>query len=599
MDQSIHTKTSIAVLPFVNRSTNGENEFFCDGITEEIINALANIPQLKVTSRTSSFYFKNKTTPIPEIAEQLQVSSILEGSVRLGGNMLRISAQLVDASSDSQVWSSTWDRKLENIFEIQDEISLLIADKLREQFGHFEINHRLAAFTTNNIGAYEHFLQGKHLLNKWNPEDVNKAISHFERATEIDPNLLDGHMGLADAYGFLATAGFAPREASWKKALVYMEYVKERNPDHPVLNYLQANYVFFTEANFSKAFHYTQKCIQAKPNYPEGQQFMSFLYMLSNNLDKGKEHLQYLMAIDPLNHESLFYQAYYLYRINKYDQSYAISKKLLADNPKNLPARMVSWYTLVQLGNYEQVLEEVDAIPEEMVMPDDRTGIKAIACLLSDQAEQAAPYMDEIFKRSSENASHQADAYAYWMYAWLGKANEAFAVVDKLFSHRSSIILLHYYGKLAMGLRKDPRFAEYAERIFKVSEPSTKTERTSGYEPEPVVAEKMKDALLDYLEKEQPYLNPSVSLRSLAQNLEMGPNQLSWLLNEKLGKNFNEFINDYRIAHFKELAVDPSNGHISLIGLAFESGFNSKTVFNTYFKKVEGMTPSAFVKQNS
>ena len=209
--QKIINKT-IAVLPFVNMSASAENEYFSDGITEEIINALSKVNNLKVTSRTSSFYFKNKNIPVKQIAKELNVSAILEGSVRLSGDTIRITAQLIQAEEDFHFWSETWDRKLENIFQIQDEISLLIAEKLREQFGHFEIQDRLVEKQTDNIDAYEYSLKAKFHFNKWNPEDIQIAISLYEKALELDANHTESYLGLAKSYGFLASAGFMPFE---------------------------------------------------------------------------------------------------------------------------------------------------------------------------------------------------------------------------------------------------------------------------------------------------------------------------------------------------------------------------------------------------
>jgi TolB-like protein len=163
---------SIAVLPFANMSTSNENEFFSDGITEEIINALTRIPGLKVTSRTSSFHFKNKNLPIAQIGQQLNVALLLEGSVRLAGNMMRITAQLIDAVEDIHFWSETWDRKIDNIFAIQDEVSLLIADKAREFLGHFDIQEQLVNPQTESYQAYEWYLKGRFYFRKWNPEDA-------------------------------------------------------------------------------------------------------------------------------------------------------------------------------------------------------------------------------------------------------------------------------------------------------------------------------------------------------------------------------------------------------------------------------------------
>jgi TolB-like protein len=172
---SLKDKT-IAVLPFVNLSGKDEFEYFSDGITEEIINALARIPQLKVTSRTSSFYFKQKSVSIRDIARELGVATILEGSVRMASGTLRITAQLIHAEEDFHFWSEVWDRKLENIFEIQDEISLLIADKLREQYGHLEINDHLVPRKTESLDTWEYAMKARYHFNKWNPADVQEAI---------------------------------------------------------------------------------------------------------------------------------------------------------------------------------------------------------------------------------------------------------------------------------------------------------------------------------------------------------------------------------------------------------------------------------------
>ena len=162
----MNVQHSIAVLPFVNMSSSEENEYFSDGITEEIINALAKIQNLKVTSRTSSFFFKGKNLPITEIGQKLGVSAILEGSVRLSQDFIRITAQLIQVKDDYHFWSDTWDRKLENVFEIQDEVSLLIADKLREHFGHLEIDETLVTKQTENVNAYGYCLKAKYHENK-------------------------------------------------------------------------------------------------------------------------------------------------------------------------------------------------------------------------------------------------------------------------------------------------------------------------------------------------------------------------------------------------------------------------------------------------
>lgn len=173
---------SIAVLPFLNMSPNHEAEYFSDGITEEIINALTKIMGLKVTSRTSSFYFKNKNIPISKIGHELKVSTILEGSIRLSRDKVRITAQLIDVVDDFHFWSETFDRSVEDIFVVQDEISLLIADKLREHLGHFEMGNNLIDIPDIPVTVYQLFLKGRYHLMKLTKEGTETAIAIFSES---------------------------------------------------------------------------------------------------------------------------------------------------------------------------------------------------------------------------------------------------------------------------------------------------------------------------------------------------------------------------------------------------------------------------------
>ena len=288
MEKIKPTEKTIAVLPFVNMSGSEEMEYFSDGITEEIINALARIEHLKVTSRTSSFYFKNKQVPVKQIADELNVVAILEGSVRLAASTIRITAQLIQAKEDFHFWSETWDRKLENIFEIQDEISLHIAEKLREQYGHFEIQEHLVEKKTNSIDAYELSLKARYYFNKWNPADVQTSIELNKKALQIDPNHVDALVGLADATGFLASTEIISPAGGWQKVRDLTNQAYQLNPQHAGVHYQLANLSFFQDANFQDAKMYALKSIELNPNYPAALHFLSFLYMISGEMEKAK-----------------------------------------------------------------------------------------------------------------------------------------------------------------------------------------------------------------------------------------------------------------------------------------------------------------------
>jgi adenylate cyclase len=329
---------SIAVLPFVNMSADADQEYFSDGITEEILNALAQIKTLKVTSRTSSFYFKGKNVPLKDIAEQLKVAIILEGSVRIAGGKVRIKAQLIDAGEDFHFWSETWDRDLENIFEIQDEISLQIADKLREYVGHMEFEEHLVEKQTQNLDAYALYLKGLFHFNKWNPEDVIRSIEYFEQAIALDPNHTESLVGLADAYSFMGTTESYPREEAYMKTVEFTQRAFTLNPDNAGVHYQLANLSFFTDSSYDDALKHIDYALQLKPNFPEALQFKSFLQMLIGEMNKAHRYLQLALGVDPLNPETRFYKAYYLYRSKDYPKAEIVVDELLKQNPKNIPA---------------------------------------------------------------------------------------------------------------------------------------------------------------------------------------------------------------------------------------------------------------------
>jgi len=595
IDISLKDKT-IAVLPFINMSSNVENEYFSDGITEEIINALAKIEGLKVTSRTSAFFFKGKNIPITQIAKQLNVSTILEGSVRLAGESLRITAQLIQAEKDFHFWSETWDRKLENIFEIQDEISLIIADKLREQFGHFEIQEHLVETQTDNLNAYEYSLKAKFLRNKWNPVDAKTALSLYEKALELDPNYTVAHIGLAECYSFLGTTGFMSFEEAWRKTIQYTNQAVELKDNSSGVHYQLSNLAFFIEFNYDKSLKEMKKAIEINPNNAEAQQFISFLYIIAEDRKKAQKHLDIALSINPLSEETHFFRAYYHYMINDYVKALEMLNDCLAVNPKNIPAHSIKAICLLMLGRYDEVINYFNTIPADVVIEGERTGAIALAYSLKKDTVNAAEYLEKLCAQAKEANGFTADSYLFLFYAVSGEIDKAFEWVSQAIEKRSSLLMLRYTDPLVDALKNDSRYDEFLKIIFETEEIEEVTaERTALLDADK--AAEYSEKLLAYLSEVKPYLDADLSLRNLAKGIEIHPNQLSWLLNSSIGKNFNEFINHYRIETFKSIAKDPNNGHLTIEGLAYESGFNSKTVFNTYFKKETGLTPKQFLTQ--
>ncbi|MFK7785990.1 MAG: adenylate cyclase, partial [Crocinitomicaceae bacterium] len=450
-------------------SSNAENEHFCDGITEEIINALAKINELKVTSRTSSFHFKNKELPIVEISKSLNVAIILEGSVRLSGEMIRITAQLIQAEDDFHFWSETWDRKLENIFEIQDEISLLIADKIRENFGHFELQDHLVKKQTEDINAYEYSLLASFHKNKWNVDDVKLAEELYLKAIETDANHVESIVGLSDAYSFMAMTGAMSFEEAWVKSSELVNRAMEIDPKNPEIYYQKANSAFFTECDFDASLKYAHQAIQLKPNYVEAQQFLSFLYVVSDKNDAAKKHLDIALGIDPLSQETLFFKAYFDYMTENYAPSLIQLNECLAVNPKNIPAHAVKCLCLLKMGRFDDVIHYYDD-PTIQMVEGDKIGVIGLGYVLKGDAENAEKYMTMLQEQAKSPDGFTQDSFVFMMHVAMGNTELAFDWISTGIKTKASLLLLRYADPIIGSLKSDPRYDTFYRILFPVNE---------------------------------------------------------------------------------------------------------------------------------
>ncbi|MGD8930597.1 MAG: hypothetical protein PVI22_16660, partial [Lysobacterales bacterium] len=295
-------KQSIAVLPFVNMSADQDQEYFSDGISEEILNALAQIPDLHVTSRSSAFVFKGEAIDIPTVAAQLGVANVLEGSVRKSGNKVRITAQLIEAASDSHLWSATYDRELDDIFAIQDEISLAIVNELK---GHLDLEDRSAASVVNrqtsNPEAYEAFLRGHHLLLQRTKPSLEAAVAEFGNAVQIDPEFALAHAELAFAYMLLVNNQYGDYTFEEAAALATPHADRAMALD-PTLAESQAaaGFVLWDVGATPETLSYFEQALKINPNHSQVLAWMAVAATESGDYQKALEYEEKLLHIDPL-----------------------------------------------------------------------------------------------------------------------------------------------------------------------------------------------------------------------------------------------------------------------------------------------------------
>ena len=290
---------SVAVLPFVNMSDAQGAEYFSDGLAEEILNALAQVPGLRVPSRTSSFSFRGKQVDLKSVAEELRVAHVLEGSVRRDGQRIRVTAQLIDARSDSHLWSKTWDRQLEDIFTVQQEIAQEIADTLEVQFAG---GGGPRGPGTQNVEAYEHYLQGRYLWRQRGEGPLRTSIEQFEAAIRLDPAFARAHSALAASHAVLVsyTGAEVPVETLLNAAQTHAQRALSLDPSLAEAHAVLAS-VMEERWQWEAADAEHQRAIALDPSDSTAQQWYSeFLGRMGRARD-AEAPIQRALALDPLS----------------------------------------------------------------------------------------------------------------------------------------------------------------------------------------------------------------------------------------------------------------------------------------------------------
>lgn len=593
----LQTGMSIAVLPFVNMSTDPENEYFSDGITEEIINALTTVKGLKVIARTSSFAFKNKNIDVRTIGDKLGVSTVLEGSVRKVKKRVRITAQFISTNDGTHFWSKNFDRDLEDIFELQDEISLLIADQIRENFGHIEIPSFHNTTPTQNIEAYDLWLKGSYHLKRKDFEDIKNAMKLFKDAIKVDPNYSDAYAFLGEAYIQAAALNILPNHEGNVLARNVAEKAIELNLENAKAHMVLAYVELFSDWNWDAALTEYDKAI--KYGYSDQNEFITYYYIfIKEDFERAIQVAKRETETDPLHVHTHWQLGLTYYFARRFEDSIAAFNKALEIDSNYAEAIRFRGLVWGYLGKYKEALIDINRALELIGgLGLANLDLLVVKILMGKKEEVLGVLKRTKYIDSSDPAV---------LYSLLNMPEEAIYWLEKAYEEHSVNMATLKTFWVWDNLRDNVRFKEiYTQMNFP---PSIKNKHNlapitisqSTFINPSLLSKDEIDYYLEQLDKlmkeDEIYLDPAISLRNLAEKMDLQPNKLSWLINEQIGKNFNEYINAFRLISFKEKALNPNNSHLTLLGLAYESGFNSKSVFNVFFKKMEGMTPKAWLK---
>jgi adenylate cyclase len=459
------TGNRLAVLPFVNMSADPENEYFSDGITEELLNALTRVEGLQVTSRTSAFAFKGKQDDIRDIAIQLNVDKVLEGSVRKSGNRVRITAQLINAADGYHIWSENYDRNLTDIFEVQDEISGIIANKLRENLFAAQKPEHLVKAHIKNITAYTLYLKGLHYVNKITPADFRKAIELFEQSIAIEPGYAQAYAMMAGAYSHLGAIGQILPHKAFELVKQYADKALELDSSIAEGHIAKAGVYLFYDWKWKEAYDALQKAIEINPGAVQAHQLLSYYYILMGQIDQAVKIMEEAEQSDPLSPPVSQTLGFMYMFAERYDDAMRQAEKLLEMNPQMRSSiELKAWATGMK-GDWEtavKLFEEVHRLTNHPLKG--LMGLGFAYTKLGDR-EKALDVISKMEQRQLQEPDSVIDGDMAAVWYGLGNLDKTFYYLDQCVEKRMGPVsyILEFPGY--KGIKSDPRYEELRKKI--------------------------------------------------------------------------------------------------------------------------------------
>jgi TolB-like protein/Flp pilus assembly protein TadD len=457
------TEHSIAVLPFVDMSSGKDQEYFSDGISEELLNLLAKIPQLQVTARTSSFSFKGKKVAIPEIAHALHVANVLEGSVRKSGNAVRITAQLIRAGTDTHLWSQTYDRKLDDIFAIQDEIAADVVKQLK-----LTLLGAAPKVRATDPEAYALYLQAGQLGRQFTAEAFQQSDALYRKVLAIDPRYAPAWHGLSRNFCLETGQGILPgkegfaqaREAAMKALVIDPDYA----PAHAQLGWI----AIYDDNDLAGAAQHSARALALDPADPSALTASATLLQSLGRLDEALALDEALVRRDPVNVNALFNLGYHQRMAGRLDAAIASFRTVLSLSPSNGGTHCQLGIALLLKGDAKGALAESEQETSEIYK---MIGLPMAYHKLGRKADSDAALAVLIAKYEKDAPSNIASVNAY-----RGKADQAFEWLDKAIEYGDGGLGEIVTDNLFDDIHADPRWLPFLRKVGKAQEQLRKIE---------------------------------------------------------------------------------------------------------------------------
>jgi serine/threonine-protein kinase len=453
---------SIAVMPFANMSADPENEYFSDGITEEILNALASIPTLKVASRTSSFALKGQAIGIGDVGRQLNVKTVLEGSVRRAGQKVRITAQLINVADGYHVWSERYDRDLEDVFAIQDEIARTIADRLKLKLTTAQ-DAALANRQTEDIEAYELYLRGKHCAYRWNISGMaEKSLAYFEAALAKDPGYALAYHGLADAYSLFGLYALLPPATAVDKALAAATKAVELAPRLPEA-LTSLGWVQLLSWDWKAAEASLLQALQINPRYSQAHNFMGWLFCAFDKREEAALAAARGQELDPFSPAANGISALVAYAGGRYEDAIQASERALERDPTSALSLLAITMSYAAGRHFREAVLHAERGVNLSPKVNFLRGILGAVYAMAGQTDSARRVLNDLVETSAEH--YVAPIIISWIHLHVGDHDAAFEWLDRAYNERSCTFSLGLGSSLYDPIRNDPRFEELHSKL--------------------------------------------------------------------------------------------------------------------------------------
>jgi len=447
---------SIAILPFDNLSGDPQNAYFSEGVQDEILTRLAKIAELKVISRTSTQRFKSAPNDLRQIAQQLGVANILEGSVQKANDQVRVNVQLINALTDAHLWAETYDRKLTDIFAVESEIARTVAETLRAKLtGTAE--HVLASRPTENPEAHQLYLKGRFYGSKRTAKDAQKSIEYFQQAVAIDSNYALAYAGLAESNWFLALYSYPQVNEVVPKArdfaLKALELDSSLAEPHSVLGVICNTY----DHDFACMEREQKRAIELNPNYSEGHRRYGLLLQNLGRFEEASIAIRRALEIDPLSPVTNQQNAQLLFYERKYDESETLSRKNVELDPNFWYAHWQLFYVYRKKRDYASAAEELAKVQDARGEPDAAKVIR--------ESFASGDWQGFLRKITDERA--RLELYPYFVatfFAELGEKDKAFAMLNEAIETKDQHTGQMKVDPYMNPLRDDPRFQEVLKK---------------------------------------------------------------------------------------------------------------------------------------